>query len=151
MDARGARGRLWKASWGSLGRLLVENAVHDRVHRLKDFLPRAGVLDHEAELLLEGDDELERVDGIQPDPVRAEQRSVVADFLGLEFQHQRADKGFPDFLLQIFSIHAADRTTTETCSLNPTQSTSSASRSRGCGFASNRNFVASRMDSVVPI
>ncbi len=77
----------------------------DSIHALQDFLGSGRVGYLEAEILIERDDQLQGVHGIQPQAIRPEQGLVITNLLSghLEhevFHHQRFDARFQ------FSLHA---------------------------------------------
>lgn len=73
---------------GAMGFDGGRHGVDGTQHTLGDF----GVGDLEPVVLVQAHDELERVDRVEPETVRAKQHLVIANFLGADLKHQVVDE-----------------------------------------------------------
>jgi hypothetical protein len=63
----------------------------DRIDVPQYFLGRLRVADFQAEVLVEGEDELEGINGIETQAPRTEERQVIGDFRRTDLEHEILD------------------------------------------------------------
>lgn len=87
------------------GLAVRHHVVVQRVDGGERLAGDVGVGQGDAEALLQRDGQLERVDRIQPEPVRAEERQIVGDLLLRHLEHQVLDHHLFDGFAQVFVGH----------------------------------------------
>ena len=76
----------------------------DGVDALENLLRGGRVRDLESEILVERDDQLKGVNGVETEAARSEQRLIVTDFRDGDLQHQVLDHQLLDCLFQFVHV-----------------------------------------------
>src|SRR4030095_3889684 len=84
-------------------RALLFDELHDGPDAAKDALACLVVADDDMERALKLEDELERVDGVEAQPL-AEQRHIVADFVGRDRHLETSDSRRFDVAFERFPL-----------------------------------------------
>jgi hypothetical protein len=87
-------------------RALLENVIMNRVYRPECFGCDLRIWDTDAEFFFHANDEFKRVDGIESQATRPEERQVVADLIRSGLQHQVLHQHFFDLGAKIGLGHS---------------------------------------------
>lgn len=80
------------------------DGLRDRVHRMEDLARLALISNLEFEMLFNGYHQLQSVHAVKTDAIGTKERSIIADFVHTDFQHQFAGHDFFDSLAEIHSL-----------------------------------------------